>query len=861
MKVNFPNITIAKVKKKVYSLDLSGGGAEPAQLKISFIAEDGEADSYQLNTSTVIDVSIGNFYDFKGYIISCSERQSVSSGITCELTLVDTSVILDKLWVGLKGKHGNIPAPLLKNNNSIQTQDASSINFATFSNINIQANRTTNVNDLAVFQTIGNFPINNLILVGNAVDPCQNSNSETPKDPCDPCSSSEANSSTFDCNKSRALDILNVNYTFADLIEAAKAKVSFSDVFSSSISYRAEYTGTLREVLNNWCKDYGYSFYWDPNFSQVVFIDLKSGIDIADNHNFGQCRVEDKSISRSIENITKNVNIAYFGSNGEIKDYKCASASSDTSDTPRPVTLTPLSLEKLIDGNRPLLTLYGGLANFATCIAARRIDSTDNLRNGFVWNNILGYKSPSNVALGYHPLLGFKIEAICYAQTTIQQVSKGIDVDACRRLYNTAFNDTGSGIIFTGDGEAERLREAGAYFVIISRRSSDIKRFEEGVINNFCGRYWAAATNASDESLSAPDGNIRVVESVETKTDSNNKNNSKWTFILPDINIMHPLIKNGNIGIIKTSQPTVTTENTGIRETTTRVDVSGENYILLDRSPSWVISPQEDLREDTKYLGLISVGAEQLSSFELDTTFYEVLLVGSYEGSQGNVLQVSSSIESHPNEKGGSSFGIASSVTEKIEFTYSTVMGREQRRQQTISVFMPTSQYYKAKKTRSKSRFNSEANVRIIVPKYEIIIADSNTITSDPLDEFVSFNINPIDITDNDISKIIRTNKGCVVDSAAVITYGNNIMSNLSVYQTKPKKSISYNILGLPTTKYTPLDGLTSFSVRLDQSGTKTSLSFSDVLPIPISDNLKKSQINYLLKSQSKKSFINKIIK
>ena len=267
MKTNFPNIRISGVPKKVYSIDLSGGGAEPAQLKISFISKAGESNSYELNTTTLITISIGNFYTFKGYVVACSEKQSVSSGITCELTLVDSSVILDKLWVGLKGKHGGPAAPLLKNTNSTVTQNASSINFANFSNLTVQSNSNLNINDLAVFQTTGFFPENNLILVGNSVDPCQNTTSENPKDPCDPCSSTEASSSTLDCSKSRALDILNVNYTFNDLILEASKKVNFSDTFPSSTSYRAEYTGTLREVLNNWCKDYGYSFYWDPELS------------------------------------------------------------------------------------------------------------------------------------------------------------------------------------------------------------------------------------------------------------------------------------------------------------------------------------------------------------------------------------------------------------------------------------------------------------------------------------------------------------------------------------------------------------------------------------------------------------------
>jgi hypothetical protein len=856
MKTSFPNITIEGVRKKIYSIDLSGGGSEAAQLKISFISRAGEADSYALNTSELKTIVIGNFYTFKGYIVSCSERQSVSSGITCELTLVDESVILDKLWVGLKGKHGGSPAPLLKKANLTPAQNASSINFAKVSNITLQAsNSNTNINDLKIFLTKGNFPINNLILVGNAIDPCQNYEDENPKDPCDPCSSTEAGASNFNCEKSRALDILNVNYTFADLILEASRRVKFKQTFSSSISYRADYTGSLREVLNNWCKDYGYSFYWDPKESAVDFIDLKSGINILDDHNFGQCRLEEKIISRSIEGVTKNANIAYFGSNGDIKPYTCSSTQGDTSDTPRTVLLQPLSLEKLADGNGPLLNQYLTRENFIRCIAARRADPSDNLRDGFVWKEILGYTNPVKVELGYHSLLGFDIKAVCYEGTTSSQVSDGLDFQACKNLYNASFNDT---TIFTGDGEAKRLKDAGAYFILVSKRTQSVKKFEEGVINNFCGRYWAAATNASDESVSAPDGNIRSVQSITKKTGAGN--NNKWSFILPEINIMHPLIKNGNIGIIRESQPNITTTET-LTETTTTIDAQGENYIILDRPPSWIIHPEsEDQREDTKYLGFRSVGAEQVGSFNLDSTIYDVLLVPSYEGQSGNSLTVTSSTVEHPNEN-GSTFGISSSTTTKVNFQYASSMASIKRIGSQISVIMPTSKTYRAKKSRQRTTFGGEVNIKVLVPKLEILIADSNVSPQSAYDEFVSFNVNPIDITDNDISKFVRTSKGCVIDSAAVFTYADSIMSNLNINQMKAKRTISYSVLGLPSVSYTPLDGLTSFSVRLDQSGTKTSLSFSDVLPVSISDNLKKNQINYLIKSQSKKSYINKIIK
>ena len=93
MKKDFPNITIAGVNRKVFSIDLSGGGQEPFSLKLNFISKE---ETYDLNTIDPIQVSIGSFFNFTGYPDFFSKRKSVSSGETSELTLVDTSIILDK---------------------------------------------------------------------------------------------------------------------------------------------------------------------------------------------------------------------------------------------------------------------------------------------------------------------------------------------------------------------------------------------------------------------------------------------------------------------------------------------------------------------------------------------------------------------------------------------------------------------------------------------------------------------------------------------------------------------------------------------------------------------------------------------
>lgn len=55
-----------------------------------------------------------------------------------------------------------------------------------------------------------------------------------------------------------------------------------------NIYYSADYRGTLREVLNNWCSDYGLSYYWNSVYlstdavsdvgADIVFVDLKNPV-------------------------------------------------------------------------------------------------------------------------------------------------------------------------------------------------------------------------------------------------------------------------------------------------------------------------------------------------------------------------------------------------------------------------------------------------------------------------------------------------------------------------------------------------------------------------------------------------------
>ncbi|HAI39969.1 MAG TPA: hypothetical protein DCM40_18665, partial [Maribacter sp.] len=88
-------------------------------------------------------------------------------------------------------------------------------------------------------------------------------------------------------------DIPDVDYTFNDLLEAFKAGfISLKSIdgepslkdksYENDYSpYRRDYSGTLREVLGNWCADFGYTFTWNiySEEPQIVGISLTTKID------------------------------------------------------------------------------------------------------------------------------------------------------------------------------------------------------------------------------------------------------------------------------------------------------------------------------------------------------------------------------------------------------------------------------------------------------------------------------------------------------------------------------------------------------------------------------------------------------
>ena len=246
-----PQVKVAGIKYPVYSADFTWGGADsPSTIVITYINKNGEYRAPSLNTTTPTKIQIDNFFYFNGYPVNW-KKDSGPNGKTLTVKYVDTSTILDKIYVGLKGVHGAGQA------------GSEVVSYGQF---------------------------NNIILLGDAIDPCEGITDEY-SDPCSPCVSYEdiarlQGSNTekrVKCETERQLRILQVQYTFTQLIAGLAAKgIKFDRLPVFNPDIYATQTGTARSVLKYWADQLGFIFYW--NKDTINFIDAKRGITINDTN-------------------------------------------------------------------------------------------------------------------------------------------------------------------------------------------------------------------------------------------------------------------------------------------------------------------------------------------------------------------------------------------------------------------------------------------------------------------------------------------------------------------------------------------------------------------------------------------------
>lgn len=232
----------------IYSLQFAQGYAESVnELTIDIVYDkDTNISLPSKNLTNPYRIQIGDLIIPSMFFIEHSKDVTPSENIL-RCKFVDSSFILDKYYVGLTNRHYKIREGAADYGLTI---------FCTDCEQNLVPTQGT-VRRYIVTNS-PNILVNKLLVVGEE---------EFVEQTC---------------------DLPDVKYNFSDLLETMRKipNLSFEGFTDINNKYKTSYIGTLREVLSNWCSDFGFSFYWDFLRDKLVAIDLRSPVNLSNIENF-----------------------------------------------------------------------------------------------------------------------------------------------------------------------------------------------------------------------------------------------------------------------------------------------------------------------------------------------------------------------------------------------------------------------------------------------------------------------------------------------------------------------------------------------------------------------------------------------
>jgi hypothetical protein len=751
-----PNVIFNGQSSFPYSVDFSSGGSEKSQLLMTFIDRNGNYDidnRFPRNTSNLVSITIGAFFKFDGYIVTTNVEEMAAGGAKLNVVLDDSSIILDKYVVGLKGMWG--PG----------------------------------------FTTTATGTFGNLILLGTQIDPCKNIPPNAP-DPCAPdCGEDNGGKESFNCQEEKLLKILEVDYSFPEL-QAAVAGIAKFGSFPSGIntSYRANYTGTLREVIKNWCQDFGIDFYWSDN--AIYFYDTKTGANINDSA-IDLSAVISKRKSFSIEGNYTQGNVVYFGGEGEKREYSC-SRNSGKNLTLRPITLLDILEDNSDTNGKPgysfLVRNYDSqnynIGNAVKCLMESIIMNyySESLRDLYlIWENqglntVAKMKdfidTSSKRAI---PVLGgFRPTRICHAgQETINSENESYEI------YKTLVSRM-------APNESIDFINRGGYFVAADynkTRHDYFNNFEKKLGSDFIGKYWIrGGVNGENYTFNAPDGNA--------------------TYYSNGSEIQFPFLETLPADIRASSD---FIEDVLGRDDPSKPDKTHGRFVIVDRSAAWVPNQSAD-------------SIQKIIVFPRPKGMDLNIGQGGKTGEDKNPFDAKNVGLSGVLDGINRTYGLVSSVTQYYGIKTPS---------SAVKIFLPSQagpkegrEYPGYQIFANGSQFTNE--ITKIINKGEFVLgAVPGTTQKD-----VGLQIQYRDVTQNliDLFKA-NNNETCGYDQNKILTLLQNFNARYNTPLSVEREVREYTMANMPETKFTVKDGLQSFSLNYTSDGIETTLAFSNLPP------------------------------
>lgn len=863
---NIKNLGTIKInglsnKVKIVGADYQVGSLEePSSVSVTFIDKEGYADSIPRTLQTPTEIEFGGM-TFTGYAISEERTCDPSGNNTITVNYTDGSFILDKILVGLWGKHSEV---------SERTLEVGSITLKDWSKPSSYH---------------GSDP---LIIVGNPIDPCGDKELDVKVDTCDPCPEApleivrtyEETMKKIDCEKIRELQIFDVEYSFQDLVTAINdgwppVRIEENDTIQNADTYKNNYSGTLRSVLNSWCSDYGWSYYWEDD--KIKIVDLKAGIDVNLKGLDTNCDVTSISTKRSLEGTYSNSVIGYYGREGQERDYQC------NYEFGKRVVCRPLTLKDLLSNEAPLAKLASGYTGVSGASPLEMaLDNYDlaellclcssyhpKIREAVAWLNVYGVvsasaaqervttsKSVSGISgvsisydayhdMGYYDDLNLGKSSLPLLDMTIKKVFSSSDSE---------FDDIKDAL----KGDIERFvddenTEDGDYFIFIGHVNEEKfnlrYEWESSVGSDFLGSYFIrkySNTHGSNPQLTAAGGDgATYYEQGEKSLDFSE------FFITPN-------------------------PESYVGELTDGGGEANDSFIMVERSPvSTPPKAEGDLIEalveicedivpkfatsvhslpdtiDLTSAGFKNDHPDAPSEFGGWAPEDSIYLVKKYKDSNnGGALTISNltTYDFHPKEE-----------TKTIEVdNFSTPIKVGLRSTQAKKVFIENNVFWfppqstvRESSTGSETahipyaggyyvylRNNPSVENLIRVPKVEVIEQELKSYKNNTL----SNNLITVSLDDNTIDEYYYDEEdlGCKVDKSLVRTFIGDYISPLVFEQDQELEETRIEMNGIPENNFKIEDGFRGMSVRFYGDGPSTSITFRNSFEIPINPDIRK---------------------
>jgi hypothetical protein len=183
---------------------------------------------------------------------------------------------------------------------------------------------------VGLFKRMGLTSKGNILIVGREIHPCDRDydgkidSIQDLEDECHPCRNTAqktAEQELVNCQELNKYAIFPVSYNFGELITELRKVFNIANPTDLNPKYRTTYTGTVREVLSQWCSDFGWTFYWENE--TIKFLDLRRTVNVAAEPNAFCPNLSAYEEEYTIEGTEDRILSSYYERPGAHDDYEC----------------------------------------------------------------------------------------------------------------------------------------------------------------------------------------------------------------------------------------------------------------------------------------------------------------------------------------------------------------------------------------------------------------------------------------------------------------------------------------------------------------------------------------------------------